>query len=278
MGRAVPEVDQYSILVAGISVLPAAADSPFGDQVILETIAEPSREEEILRVISTVSESNLNVADGAIPGSVAKRPGVLVTGSLTRAREVGRAVRVAAAAGGDAIQAVLKAAEGYLLFRDRIADYDSGDEGGFLVGEITIAGSGRYQGSRYRIRFKNENVMAWEDETPSVMAHDLVILVSASTGRAITNPDFERGQEVAALGFKAPPALAHAVRASRDRSATLRVRRAVRADRGAQSLAHFGDGAMSTYERRNKEFSFDLPDRPIKAAVDPTHNILAVYH
>jgi hypothetical protein len=205
VGRSTPEVDQYSLLVAGIPVLPAAAVSPFGDQIFIESAAHPSREEEILRAISTVSEGNLGVADGAIPGRVARQPGVLVAGSLSRARRVGRAVREALAAGRDPIPALLEAGEGFRLFQGRVSGHQWKDEAGFLVGEVELAGLGRDQGSRYRIWFKNEHLMAWKDGAVSVTAPDLITLVETSTGRAIMNPEFERGLEVTVIGFRAAP-------------------------------------------------------------------------
>lgn len=204
-GRAVPEVSQYSLLVAGIPVLPAAAVSPYGDEVLLTKVVEASREEEILRVISSVCENNLGVADGAIPGKVARQPGALVTGSVSRARKVGRAVREANEGRLDPVRALLESGDGYLLFEGRITDFESGDMAGFLVGEVVISGSGRFQGNRYRIWFKNENIIGWMDDEFSVTAPDLFTLVSPSTGEAIMNHDLERGRQVAVVGFQADP-------------------------------------------------------------------------
>ncbi len=205
VGRATPEVDQYSLIVAGVPVLPAAAVSPFGDEIILGTTVHPSRQEEILRAVSRVSESNLGVADGAISGKVARQPGVLVTGSLSRALRAGRAVREALAAGLDPVPALIAAGGGILLFHGRIADHRWKDEAGFLVGEVELSGIDRDEGSRYRIWFKNEHLMAWKDGQVSVTAPDLITLVDSSTGRAVMNPEFEPGLRVTAVGFPAAP-------------------------------------------------------------------------
>ena len=204
VGRATPEVDQYSLLAAGIPVVPAAAVSPFGDEIILGRAARPSREEQILRAIAVVSMNHLGVTDGAVPGRVVKRPGVLVTGSISHSRGIGQAFRRAREKGHDPIDAVLEAGQGYRLFEGGIEDFDWADEGGFLVGELLIAGTGRFRGSRYRIAFKNEHLIAWRDGEVSVLPPDPISLIATSTGEAIPNPEFERNQAVVAVGFRAP--------------------------------------------------------------------------
>ena len=203
VGRATPEINQNSILVAGIPIVPAAAVSRFGDEMILQKVAHPSRQEEILRSISMVSQG-IGVADSPIPGRTAKRPGVLVLGSISHAGKLGQAYREAIAAHQDPIQAVVEAGQGYRLFHGRIADFPWKDEAGFLVGEVTLSGTGAYRGSRYRIWYKNEHIISWLDDQVSVTPPDLITVVVTETGQAIANPNFERGQEVTVMGFPAP--------------------------------------------------------------------------
>lgn len=203
VGRSTPEINQNSILVAGVTTVPAAAVSPFGDEMILEKVAHPSREEEILRSISVVSQF-VGVADSAIPGQTAKRPGVLVVNSVSHAGKLGKAYREAIAARRDPIQAIIEAGQGYRLFEGRVADFHWKDEAGFLVGDITLSGTGNYHGSRYRIWYKNEHIISWRDDQVSVTPPDLITLIVTETGQAIANPEFERGQEVTVVGFPAP--------------------------------------------------------------------------
>ena len=204
VGRATPEVDQYSLLAAGVPVVPAAAVSPFGDEIILTKAARFDREEQILRAIAVVSMNYVGVTDGAIPGRVAKRPGVLVTGSISRAGRIGAAYRLARKKGEDPIRAILAEGQGYWLFEGQIEEADWRDEGGFLLGELTIAGTGQFEDSRYRIAFKNEHLIAWRDGDVDVLPPDLISLIDSPSGEAIANPEFERGMKVVVGGFRAP--------------------------------------------------------------------------
>ena len=204
VGRATPEVDQYSLLAAGVPVMPAAVVSPFGDEIIFTKAARFDREEQILRAISIVSMNYVGVTDGAIPGRVAKRPGVLVTGSISRVGRIGAAYRLARKKGEDPIRAILTEGQGYRLFEGKIEEADWRDEAGFLLGELTIAGAGRFEDSFYRIAFKNEHLIAWRDGEVDVLPPDLISMIDSPSGEAIANPEFERGMKVVVVGFRAP--------------------------------------------------------------------------
>ena len=204
VGRATPEATQDSILAAGLSTAPLAAVTGFGDSLILERVARGSRVEDILRAISVASLGELGVTDAALSGKSAKRAGVLVAGSVSRAEALGRAGRLAVAAHGDPLEAVVRAGSGYRLFEGEVVDFPWQEDAGFLVGDVTIEGRGPFSGSRYRVWYKNENIISWRDDAVSVTPPDLIAIADTRTGAAIANPDFRRGQLVTVLGFPAP--------------------------------------------------------------------------
>jgi len=202
-GRAVPEIDQSTIFAAGISLLPAAAATLFGDELLITKVATPSREEEFLRIASTIS-MHIAAADSALPGKLLKQPNIVVQGSLTLCEEIGKAYRLAVESHQDPVQAVIEAGKGYKLFSGQVCNYDWADKGGYLVGDVEITGSGRYQGQKYRLAYKNENMISWRDGKVSVTCPDIITMVATATGKAILNPDFEKGQEVIIIGLPAP--------------------------------------------------------------------------
>jgi hypothetical protein len=204
VGRATPEATQDSLLAAGLSTTPIAAVTGFGDSLILEKVARNSRVEDLLRAISAASLSELGVTDAALSGRDAKRPGVLVTGSLGHAEALGRARRHAASTNGDPLAAVVAAGGGYRLFEGDVVESPWKDDSGFLVGDVTIDGRGSFRGSRYRVWYKNENLISWRDDAVSVTAPDLIVIADTRSGSSISNPDYERGQAVTVLGFPAP--------------------------------------------------------------------------
>jgi len=203
VGRATPEIDQNTVLAAGYTITPAAGATKYGDEMILAKIARTSREEDFFRAASMVS-MGIGVADTAISGKMAKTPGVIVQGSISNAERIGKAYRTAVETHADPIRAVMEAGKGYWLFEGTIADFQWKDKGGYLFGDLEIAGTGKYQGSRYKIAYQNENIIAWRDGKVSVTPPDLIVPVVAATAKAIANPDFVKGEAVIVLGFPAP--------------------------------------------------------------------------
>jgi DUF917 family protein len=203
VGRAAPEIDQNVVLAAGLQITPAAGVTDFGDELILAKVATTSREEDLFRAASVVS-MGIGVTDTPIAGRDVKREGVLVQGSISHAEEVGKAYRTAVETHRDPIQAVLDAGHGYRLFEGNVADFKWKDQGGYLVGDVEISGSGKCQGSTFKIAYKNENLVSWRDGKFSVTCPDLITMVVKDSGKAITNPDFEKGQATVVIGFPSP--------------------------------------------------------------------------
>jgi DUF917 family protein len=205
VGRASPETNQSTVIAAGISPVPAAGATKFGDVMLLTKIAALSREEDIFRILSEVS-MGIDVTDSALSGKQIKTPGVLVQGSISHAEEIGKAFRTAVESHQDPLQAILTAGKGMKLFEGKISDFQWKDKGGFLVGDVEIAGTGAYRGSTYKIAYMNENLMAWRDGQVSATCPDLFTMVVSKTGRAISNPNYEKGEDTTVIGFPAPAA------------------------------------------------------------------------
>jgi DUF917 family protein len=203
VGRATPEINQHSVRVAGHSITPAAAVTLFGDEVILQGVRHPSREEDVFRALSVVSQQ-VGVTDAAIPGRIAKSEHVLVAGSLGLAASIGRAVREAISAGGDAVEAALVAGDGHRLFEGTVASFDWEDLDGFLVGTVTLAGVAPFAGQTLELTYKNEHLVARRNGAVIATCPDLITLVDRESSLGIGNPEFREGQRVAALGFRAP--------------------------------------------------------------------------
>lgn len=204
VGRAVPEINQHSVKVAGIPLTPIGAATPFGDELVVGQLGDPTRAEDILRAIAVVSRE-CGVADSPITGRQAKREGTLVQNSLTLARSIGAGVREAKASGSDPIEAARAAGDGYLLFTGKIADFNWRDEDGFLVGDLAITGTGDFAGRGFDTDYKNEHLVARRDGEVVATCPDLISVIDLATYDGVNNPDFTRGQEVAVLGFRSDP-------------------------------------------------------------------------
>lgn len=204
VGRAVPEINQHSVKVAGIPLTPIGAATPFGDEMVVGTLGDPTRAEDILRSIAVVSRA-CGVADSPITGAQAKQDGSLVKGSLSLARRIGRAVREAKGASSDPIEAARIAGDGYLLFTGTVAATDWRDEDGFLVGTLTLSGTDEYADQTFETDIKNEHLVARRDGAIIATCPDLISVIDVETHDGIVNPDYQSGQRVAVLGFRSDP-------------------------------------------------------------------------
>ena len=202
IGRAAPEILQYSVLVAGLSTLPAAGVSKSGDEIIITKLSDSSQEEKIFRAIAA-QDSYVSVADAPMPGSVARKPGVLVTGSISLCLRIGSAFEKAKHDSEDPIKAVIDAAEGLWLFEGTVKESESRDEDGFTKGSVVIEGSGDHQGETCHITFQNENLVALIGNTVLATVPDLITVVDRESSMPVENPQYKKGQAVVIVGFPA---------------------------------------------------------------------------
>ncbi len=201
VGRAVPEINQHSVKVAGVPLTPIGAATPFGDEMVIGTLGDPTRAEDILRSVAVVSRE-CGVADSPITGKQAKTEGTLVTGSLSLAISIGKAVREAKVAGNDTIEAARVAGGGYLLFTGVVAGTEWADEDGFLQGKVKLEGTGDFAGQSFETDVKNEHLVARRDGVVVATCPDLISLIDLESGDGVVNPGYENGQSIAVLGFK----------------------------------------------------------------------------
>lgn len=233
IGRSAPEINQMTLVSAGISILPAALATQFGDEMVLEKVLDPSRMEEVIRVISTVSLA-VGVAAASVSGSVARSPNALVVGSVSHAEIIGKAFRTAVQSKADPIAAITAAGKGFRIFEGTISDFSWKNQGGYLLGDVKMTGTGSDQGSSFRIWYKNESIMAWKNDKPAITPPDLIITIRRDTGEAMPNPYYEKGDQVVVISFPAPSP-----------------------QRTPAALEHWGP----------KHFGFDVPYTPIEELV-----------
>ncbi|MEL7199598.1 MAG: DUF917 domain-containing protein [Pseudomonadota bacterium] len=204
VGRAVPEINQHSVKVAGVPLTPIGAATPFGDKMVVKELGDPTRAEDILRSVAEASQE-CGVADSPITGAQAKQDGVLVKNSLTLARKIGAAVRSAKADGSDPIEAALKAGDGYLLFTGTVADFDWRDEDGFLKGNLELSGSGEFEGQSLSTQYINEHLIARRNGEVVAACPDLISVIDMESYDGLNNPDFEKGKRVSVIGMRCDP-------------------------------------------------------------------------
>ncbi len=203
--RAVPEVSLSSLNVAEVPITPAVLVTAWGDLLVLEKVLNWQRYEDLARHVAVS-------CGGGVSGMAAFRGDAIergaVQGSISKAIEVGRAIREAVDAGRDPTSAAAQAAGGHILFRGRVLAQLNEDKGAFIWGDERLEGTGEFAGHAFRVWYKNENHMTWLDGRPYVMSPDLVTVLDARTGRGLSNfaaSDWTWGREVAVLGVPCAP-------------------------------------------------------------------------
>ncbi|MDI6824444.1 MAG: DUF917 domain-containing protein [Bacillota bacterium] len=202
-GRAVPELFHSTFYLDGVPIAPFALASAIGDLAIVERVGDDFRAEAIARAFAVASGDRAGVADHPVTGRVARR--ALLCGTLSRAQEVGAALRVAREAGADPALAAARAGGGMVIFRGTVAeDSTFSIAGGLTHGEVKVAGRGSYRGRTVEIAFRNEHMVARMDGAVVATIPDLISLLEEGHGTPVLNPAIPAGLEVAVVVFPAP--------------------------------------------------------------------------
>jgi len=200
-GRSVPDLQHSTYFVAGVPIAPMGIANKFGDVVVIPSVVDDFHAEALVRAMAVASGGHVGVADH--PGPIREVRKGLVEGSITFAEAVGRAIRDRAK---DLLEALLETTGGVFLFRGTVvSDCKYEDREGFTFGQTALRGAGRFRSSRYRIWFKNENIIAWRDGRVDATVPDLICLIDEDRREPILNPWARRGQRVAVLGLPAHP-------------------------------------------------------------------------
>ncbi len=201
LGRAAPELHQNTVHIFDIPMYPSVLVTPTGNIVVVERYADIDDYESIARYLSVLSGRFVAVVDTPLTIGDAKR--VIVRNTISLCLRVGRAVREARDSGGDPVKAIADTLGGWRVFEGIVAEYSWRDEGGFLVGETCVKGTGRWEGKVLRTWIKNEHLMAWINGQPIAMAPDLIIF-TRDDGEPITNTVLSVGNKVNVVVAKAP--------------------------------------------------------------------------
>ncbi len=201
-GRAVPEIQHSSFYIKGLPITPMAVASSMGDLMIVKQVQDDRRAEEIIRSIAVISGNMVGVCDH--PARIEVLRGAAIPDTISQGEKIGAARRKAVEKGVDPCEAVAEAGQGFLRFKGMVEEHSWKMEGGFTIGEIKLRGIEEYEEEKYKIRYKNENIISWRDGKVDVTVPDLVSVLEKASGMPITNPNCDRGKEVVVIGFPAP--------------------------------------------------------------------------
>jgi len=198
IGRAYPEIQLTTLTIHGINASPFALADERGNTAILHTI-DNFWTERLARPISVEFGAIAASMGFAITGTQLRKAGVL--GSLSYAERIGRTIREARHNKEHVIAALLRVTNGFELFRGKIVDVQRRIERGWTLGEARLDGLDEFGGAQLLVQFQNENLVAFRNGQLAACVPDLITLIDADTGDAITTERLRYGFRVIALGI-----------------------------------------------------------------------------
>lgn len=200
-GRAIPEATCTIPHLAGMSMVPFACATYYGDRVFVDGCANNQMAERLGKHIAMSSFGSAGCAAFMMTGADAKR--IAIPGTLTRSLQIGRTIREARDSGRDPVEELVNRLDDiWILFRGRIARRRWENRDGYMWGEHELEGHGSFEGRQLRLWFKNENHVSWLDGDPFVTGPDVIEIVDPISGEPLVNSFLEEGQEVAVIGIK----------------------------------------------------------------------------
>jgi len=198
-GRAVPEVHLKVYTIDNISLAPMAVADIYCKNLVIVKQTEDSRSaERIARILAAEWGHSAYTARRILTGKQVKSSPILHT--LSKSIRIGMLLRK----GVDAIEAVLKETKGFRLFQGVVETVERETIAGFTWTSVMLKGTDESQGSRFRLRAKNEVLVAYRDEELAAIAPDIVTPVHPKTGKCITAEKIKKLERVTILGFPAP--------------------------------------------------------------------------
>lgn len=200
MGRAFPELQMVTFTIGGMSASPMALTDEKGNSVIFRTITNKWTEE-LARAVTMSCGASVSVSLYPMNGAQLKQ--YAVKNIVTRSEQLGRAVRsLKNCTDGTPEENFFKAAEGFKLFKGKIADVLRETRGAFNYGKVMLDGIGEYKGKQAFVEFQNENLLASVDGEILATVPDLICLVDTETFLPITTDALKYGKRVYVVGLK----------------------------------------------------------------------------
>ncbi|TKT69704.1 DUF917 domain-containing protein [Aquamicrobium sp. LC103] len=205
MGRAFPEMQMTTYSIYGHRSTPSVMCDPHGNVVIFDHAISEVWHERMARACVVAQGGASTLASAPMSGEFVKQ--FAIPDSYTKAISLGNAVLGARKANRDPVEAVCANEGGKVVFRGKITDLKRQLAGGFVRGEAIIQGFEAYEGDEAAVHIQNEFLIFSRNGTVEVIVPDLIVILDADSGAAITTEMLRYGQRVAVLAIPCHPLL-----------------------------------------------------------------------
>jgi DUF917 family protein len=198
MGRAYPELHLVTLTLYGVKATPFALADEHGNRAVMNTV-DNVWTERVGRAIAIEFGAICPGMGYVVTARQAREAAIL--GTLSRAQEIGAAIRLAEENKRDAIREVLDVTGGFLLFRGKIIDVQRRTQRGWSLGDAVMEGTDEYVGRTMAVQFQNENLVARLDGEVVASVPDLITILDADSGQAITTERLRYGNRTILLAL-----------------------------------------------------------------------------
>lgn len=202
MGRAYPEGQMTSFAIGRLKMFPVSIADIRDNEVILTRAESWKWTEKIARSIINEFGAAGTICDAPRTGAEVKKHGIKYT--VSKAIRLGEVILNARAAHEDPVEAVIKEADGMLLFKGKIIDVNRKTSGGFLRGIAVIEGIDQDKGKRFTLHFQNEFSVGYIEDKPVVMTPDLICVLDSVSGAGLGSDTIRFGQRISIVILPAP--------------------------------------------------------------------------
>lgn len=202
MGRAFPEGQMASFAIAELPLVPLILSDIRDNEVFVPRAENAKRRERIARGIVAELGSVANACSAPRTGREIKEHGILYT--TTKAIRIGRVVEDARRRREDAVQALIEAEQGVLMFKGKIQDVERRATAGFLRGRTRLLGLDADRGAVFDLEFQNEFAVARRDGEIVTTTPDIICVLDSESGEAVGTEMLRYGQRVSVVVLPPP--------------------------------------------------------------------------
>ena len=206
MGRAFPELQMCTYMVAGVAPQPLVLNDGKGVEAILTAVPDSLTAERYGRALTWGMGGSAGLALGKVSGAQVRALGI--PGTLSLALSVGREMVRARARKRPTMEALMSVVpHARHLFTGKVVDVARRTAAGFARGTIALEGLAAHRGGRLRIDFQNEYLVArLEDGRDGALCTvpDLLVLLEHESGRAVGTELLRYGLRIEVLALPAP--------------------------------------------------------------------------
>lgn len=214
MGRAFPESQMVTFYLDGLPSAPNTLADEKGNVVTLHPL-DGVWSERFARPITEEMGGSAAMCDYPMRGFNLKKSAL--AGTLTKAMEIGKAIRKANADGENAVDAVLNIVGGRRIVTGKILDIHRTTAGGFVTGGVVIERlqfrDNDGEPKSVFVHFQNELLLAHKGSSAEELSQenllattpDLISILDHETGHPITTEQLHYGQRVDLIAYPCDP-------------------------------------------------------------------------